>query len=483
MKSSNRVLLPIALVIAIIFGITFISNYTGSPQEKPKEQVKAGGKNTDPPLLFGITTAEPNYNSYILRNVQLDWEVGIEGHFDFWFHNPHPEAALVNLQGKSCTCAGAQLGIVPADSTRRAIDLSLIGAFGPAHLSLGLMPLTTLALVEKIEWSVLSMESEAEKKSVPAAGELLPQLGILKVTFSGKAPSENAEPRSIEAKIFAQLPSGVGVSRTLAVKNRIIPSIKVYGSELTPGNIFLFGDTLPEQISRKELYLFSYTRPELEIRTEWSNKDDEDPCITISKPIPVEGVEFNQMTQKIMATLGPYPLRCLYRIDVTISERVELEENKQKVTKRLEMGPFEKTLLVKAGDGTQHNSQRIILRGIVRGELSVVGGPNDKDRIDFGRAVSSRTGGTKEVEVISSTAGLDVELVADATQPAYLETKMTLKSEEGGRKRWILTVRIPPDKLNGSLPASSAVILQVKDATKRRIRIPVIGNSLESRPF
>jgi len=43
---------------------------------------------------------------------------------------------------------------------------------------------------------------------------------------------------------------------------------------------------------------------------------------------------------------------------------------------------------------------------------------------------------------------------------------------------------VPPEKLFGALPSDSAIMLQVKDTSKRRIRIPVVGRTFDpGSPF
>lgn len=477
MGSSTRIILPIALLFGVIFGITFISNNTNSPVAEPTKAVVSPGKRAEP-LVFGIANAEPNPLSPqpALRNMTLDWEVGQAGHFDFWFQNLNPEEVQVYLQGKSCTCAGAKLAIIPAESTRRALQLSSIGILGHPLQSLAMLPFAAGELTKDLKWVEMSLESEADRKIVPGSkGE--PQLGILRVTYNN---AKTAEQRRITATVMSLLPTGLPMRKELAVVSRVGNSLLVY-SRNTPAPMLVdLGEIHRNESSSRELYLFSFTRSEMSPRVEWVTPNEVNSCLTFSPPVPLTGAEFDEAANVITSDLklGPVRIRSISKTTITIHERIE-EGTTKKLTQRMEMGPFEKRLVATIGDGSEHNSQRVLVRGTVRGELSVVSGTDARDRIDFGKTVNALTGDTREVEIVSSQTGLDAELLPELTMPPYLQVEMTLKGEEAGKKTWNLKVRIPPGKLNGSFPANSAIIIKLKDGSDQRIRVPVSGQALE----
>ncbi|MGK3899651.1 hypothetical protein ABI062_15475, partial [Enterococcus faecium] len=85
MGSSTKVLLPVALLFAVIFGITFISSNSNTAVD-PVKTATPTVKKREEPLIFPLVAAEPDRKSPnpAIRTMTLDWEVGSPGHFDFW---------------------------------------------------------------------------------------------------------------------------------------------------------------------------------------------------------------------------------------------------------------------------------------------------------------------------------------------------------------------------------------------------------------
>jgi hypothetical protein len=86
MKFWTQVALPIAIVVGLIGGVTFMKQYTGSwsGTDKKSGTLPADSILSDKPLVFPITRviwdpADPQYAA--------EFEVGSRGHYDFWFFN------------------------------------------------------------------------------------------------------------------------------------------------------------------------------------------------------------------------------------------------------------------------------------------------------------------------------------------------------------------------------------------------------------
>jgi hypothetical protein len=476
MGSTTRVILPIVLLFGVIFGITFISNNTNTPVEQPKPSV-VPNKKIDP-LSFGIVNAEPNPNSSnpAIRTMTVDWDIGVTGHFDFWFLNPNKETVQVYLQGKSCTCAGAQLAVVPAASTKRAVELSAIGTLGNPLQSLAMLPFVAGELTRDLKWETMSLESESDLKKIPPAGDL-PQLGILRVTYSSSKPGEK---KRVTAKLMTSIGNTVALPKELSVVSRVAPTMNFFSPNDKGKFAIEFTPLYPYDSANRDFYLFSFTRSELDVRVSWALATDDHSGFSFTAPQKVTGAEFDKIVAEIdtLAELGPARIRSMYRIGISVQERA-IDPTTKQVKFRQQMGPFEKLLLATIGDGTEYNSLRVPIRGIIRGEIRIVSNSNDNDRIDFGKSVNALTGETREVELQSIQPGLDIELLSNLTSPPYLQAEMTLKGEEQGKKSWFLKVRIPPGKLNGTLPTDAAVTIQLKDGSSQRIRIPILGTAIE----
>src|SRR5690606_22334692 len=136
--------------------------------------------------------------------------------------------------------------------------------------------------------------------------------------------------------------------------------------------------------------------------------------------------------------------------------------------------------------GEPTGEQQVVLRGLVRGDLQVVGGPDDRDLIDLGQSFSSERGTDKAVKLVTNRLSLELELLADETRPNYLEVELESVNKGEpveGQKQWRLSIGVPARKLYGSLPSGSGVSLKVTDTATgqtRRIRIPVQGKTYDS---
>src|SRR5205085_4935707 len=114
MKTLTRVGLPILLVAAVVFGITFIRVY--SPDEETPSAGTSGGaggqNNREPPLKFFTTKAivgKPESTPKHLWYWDSTIEVGAPGHFEFWCENRSAQPVTVRVPATNCQCAGAEV--------------------------------------------------------------------------------------------------------------------------------------------------------------------------------------------------------------------------------------------------------------------------------------------------------------------------------------------------------------------------------------
>src|SRR5688572_5612701 len=101
----------IAVVVGMVFGLTFLTQYTRAPAERPAvtaDPVVAAAPPLRVPEKVAVwDPANPEYSA--------EFEKGGKGHYDFWVSNPNPKPITLFLLSKSCTCAEVQLGeVAPA---------------------------------------------------------------------------------------------------------------------------------------------------------------------------------------------------------------------------------------------------------------------------------------------------------------------------------------------------------------------------------
>jgi hypothetical protein len=141
----------------------------------------------------------------------------------------------------------------------------------------------------------------------------------------------------------------------------------------------------------------------------------------------------------------------------------------------LDLGPFVRAIELTT-DAQPEFLTTVHVTGSMTGNIRVVteDGREMVNLEDF----RASAGVTRKVTVEADSANLDLAIDEKLTSPGYLDVKLdAAPSPAFGKKQWLLTVRVPPDRADGRLPKGSGVTLQTKDATPRRIRIPVVGHA------
>ena len=75
-----------------------------------------------------------------------------------------------------------------------------------------------------------------------------------------------------------------------------------------------------------------------------------------------------------------------------------------------------------------------------------------------------------------STERMDLDVEIDKA-PDFLKVELSAPIQGTTTKTWNLTVTVPPGALNGPTAPECALYLRTKDATPRRIRVPVSGKA------
>ena len=225
LKSTLKIIIPIGLLMAVVFGVTFFSQYA-----PPDEPVKPDGsrQDKDPPLRFASSTRHwdaPDFFSmggsayrgfpltapsatpgdpdlpfrFDLQNrnfpgfyeIQSD-AVGPKNSANFWFENPHAQSVTMRLQSVSCTaCSGGRVAAIPPDVTRQLLQMS-----GVSVLPQGLLTGLPMGMVgpaanlhpDRLSWQhYLFRDNPHPDYKIPPADNKdgwSPQWGILELQFS-----------------------------------------------------------------------------------------------------------------------------------------------------------------------------------------------------------------------------------------------------------------------------------------------------------
>ncbi len=225
MKSTLKIILPIFILMAVIFGVTFLTQYA-----PPDEPTKPDGprERKEPPLRFASSTRfwdAPDFFSpegvhfrgfpltapsatpadpeqpfrFELQNrvfpgfyeVQSD-AGGTKHSASFWFENPHRQSVTMRLQHVNCgACSGGRVAAIPPDVTRQLLQMS-----GVSVLPQGLMSGLPIGMVgpaanlspDLLKWQHYTFRNNPHPDYIipPADNKdgWSPQWGILELQFS-----------------------------------------------------------------------------------------------------------------------------------------------------------------------------------------------------------------------------------------------------------------------------------------------------------
>lgn len=458
MKSILQFALLLALIVAVIFGLTFFSQNTRSPVEKatgPGATVAQGPGG--PPLRILQRSAEwdkadPQYAA--------EFEKGDRGHFDFWVSNVHLEPVTVSALTKSCVCNEVQIGIVPRDQwddwRRRLRDLASV------NLALAMLgaPNFTYALAfngfgGKIEFSTMTprdRDAATPGVTVPPADPVAgPQMAIVRMIWDG---------REIKAQtLTAEIQHRRGAT-TETVRFEV--PVVVAPAVMMSSPAVVFGELNPNDRREQTLYCWSATRDNFPLTIEQRSPH---PCIDVGPPRAMGPDERLEVARSLRAAglIGPTKMRSAYAIPIVVHERRDGSQ--------LDLGPLAKRYELHSP--VMPEPAPFIVQGVVRGDIEI-GEEADRDRVNLGSFRADRPH-EKNIEIRAKSANL--QLRVKNTSPEFLHA--TLKETSGGSiyRRWKLLVEVEPDKASGFLPGGSAVYLETVSDPPRAIRIPVVGNA------
>ncbi len=475
MKTLNQIVLPIALLGGLVFGITYFLNYTSGPSPTDGG---AKASTAEAALKFWEMTGrretvkgketekEKDTDSKQNKYWRDDYELGEPGHYDFWFLNKNLQPVRLVFTSANCQCASAQIGLIPpevwAEYAKNGGQIPHPVLADDIHFP-GLPAMYTN---EKIQQSVAWQSLERKQETtIPPATQSGPQAGIIRINWTGK---ENEGKRPVEATFTTQLPGVSASNAELKVELNVVPPFDVY-SPSTQGKKIDLGELSPTKDGSGELYISSRTRPDLHIVLSADSLGDSKDCVSLGPP---ERLNDNDMRTVFGPAIAD-ALRSAYRVKLKVTEHKEIERNGMKAIKRLDIGPIAFSVGIATGEGKGMN---VPVTGVVRGEIRLVGG---SDRIDFGSSFRSSQEKPMKFTLTSERADFDLAVAEGESIPDYLSVQLEPAPAVAGKKVWTLRVAIPANKLYGDL-VDSFVVLKVNDGSNRRIRIPVTAKAYDN---
>ena len=460
MNSTLKLLFLIGLVGLIVFGVTVISTYSPDPGT-----TEGGGlEQTAPAQLLRLDRLDARYDPAsedpAARFQTGIYEVGEEERpSSFWFQNVNPTPVRLSILGRSCTsCTSARVALVPPQEIAGLVSRKGVG-LPPVGLSVGPLPVPDLGAVlasagflKSVRWTEFSFETgKDESVEIPAGTEDAPAWGVFQFGVKMKA----AGPVTRSVAIGLQTPTA---SQKLAL-NAVLVGAPAFG--VTPTDLPL--GELPEdgQPRSSELIYWSATRSPAELPPPSVAAPPNDPLVAVGTPTPLSPPELTALQQKFRNSKDAPPVvTAAYRIPLTILPAGAAARD---------VGPFEKTLAV---SGPNPDATRVTLKGSVVGLVGI----KDNANLKFGQ-FDGTSDSSREVTLVSSKTDLELEPVPGEVKPVWLKMTLSPPSTNGPRREWTMKVTIPANSGYGDLPGDAAVVLATREATPRRIRIPVSGTA------
>src|SRR5262249_38806838 len=399
----------------------------------PKEELGRDGKYGIPPHLLHLKYWDGTA------------EVGADGRYAFWCENPHEQPVNVRITDTNCQCAGADMAVIPPGAYREYLASSALNG-GPLCPAPGPAAALALAgLARRLPWHELNiMGQHHADQTIPAATPGSSQWALVRLKWNGKdAPG----PREVYANLYANLPEATVPSHYLLRANlTVVPAFQLFRragpNQWEPSRAADFGDLNENAVVKQTVYIGSPTRRFMDLR---ADADTTDPCVTWTDPVPASAEEissFAAFTREQVLRKGegsPVEMRSMYKIEVTVRERVEAGTGGVPEARQLDLGLLERNLTIKAVNG---GTLPLQLRGRVLGEVSILDGASD-GRIDLGNGLPADQDHSKNVILVADRAGLDLSLVAAETTPNYLKVTLEPRPPIDGRKNWRLPVTVP----------------------------------------
>ncbi len=477
MKTLTQVVLPIAVIIGLVFGVTFMSNYI--PPTKLSNSSEGNQANLDNvlPLQFEITTAARDVDSPHLKEFQVDYEYGAPGRHGFWFRNPHELAAKLTLIDTSCTCSSVQVGLIKPDAWSHFIQCEIITGLFPGLPDL-LGP-TTLARMltrpETIRWQPLIPVAGIERGGIPRPGdttnvevpaapsEQQPQLGVC---LLGWNETKSVGPMRLYASLAMSFPGKSQHDFRVEANIRGIPLVNVFPERVDLGTLTANGRR------QSEFFVYSTTRDPENFVVDLEQLDP-NPFMTVGQLEPLNQAQQAALEQRIFRERKtPLDIRAAQRVQVEVQERVGMQ--------RIDLGPIRnriKLVLDKDPADLDKRTAQVAIEGVARGVIRVLDSGRAQNVIDLGQPYASSRERIKEVTLASDDPKVKLALLPERITPKYVLAELSSPRVQDGIKQWTLKVTIPANRLFGKMPLGSGIRLQISGPEERMITIPIQGTT------
>jgi hypothetical protein len=455
----TQVGLGLLVLVAVVFGIAFISQYQGAstPKNTPPQDKTPPGSTVR--LKFLQTVVKWNPPS------MAEFEHNTDAYYDFWFENPNNESVEMGIGSKSCTCMAASICVLSAQNAERYHGWTFSRAASECGVGFGgVLPFASQCCADleaspdlygmDIKWRPLAI-SETEPGTVVQPG----QAGLVRI--EARKAKMGAKP--LRAPVWTQLP-GPGHQRDLTLLE--VPMTWVIPIRFLPDPALLdVGDLGPKDEKTVEGYFFSSTRKFFPIyKIEERNRN---PHVSFTWT-PMTDAEREEMSRSTQTRV-----LCGYKLRVTVRERLGAKG-------QMDLGPF--MLIGEVTTDADVGLGQFQIDGTIKGEINV-GAAEDGGKILLGNFKADK-GKSKTVLLTTNRPGMSLEYAhTEPTGLDFLKVPSLKPVPTPGVKevtQWELQVTVPPGPPR-RIPHDGAVLVRITSpgSPPRFIRIPVIGTAYQ----
>jgi hypothetical protein len=430
--------LPVALFVAVIGGIAWLSqNLSGKrPVEAVQAPKGAANSNVPAPLNFDRFKAvweetKLNEKGEPLDPYVLEWEKGETGFYDFPFHNPNDHAVELGFQRPSCDCTAMKVVLLDG---QQAQTMKKALADNPFAMKLA---------SDELAWADMKVD-EKSGIVVPSKGD-----GILRMTWNGR--KEPGSRLRLSVYMWAE-PQGKPSQRSQI--NLEVPIV------VSPPAVILnetenVGMVAPQATAEAGFFIWSPTREDFKLKVEHP-----DPLVDVTIA-PKSPEECKKIEEDFRKRNRPTRVKAAYDVKIAVHE--------EKGDKKMEIGPFRKAVPLMVVDTAAEVTPTVT--GIIRGEAEV-GTSEDRGRINL-KSFRSASGVTVKVPVWTDKK---TPVSIESVSPSVIEAKLIKpKDENAARPKWTLEVHVPADKWTGSFGEDAVLYLKLETTPPRRVRVPISG--------
>ncbi len=450
MKFASQIGLAIVAILALVAGVTFVSQYSRTPVVDADRQIK-----DDPPAPRDSQLHWPELKITEWEPKSLgECEVGSIGHYDYWFDNPTGVPVDLSLQAASCKCSAISAAVLPKELAEKYRPFELTNAVSElASVPNGLLGVVCRLHADrkatselwgfKLHWTLLQQDSKNSVIVPPGAG------GIVRIAWEGRKEIHGMQ--RLMVNLITQPTEG-------AVRPRAFPLLELPVAYVPMLRYYPIDQALPELGPNEEqtatFICWSSERAGFPL-TAREESGDAHVQVTVEPIGPEESWQYaNKVQSRILAA---------YRVNVKVRERVS-------DSVQMDLGPFTRRIVLESYP--EVDKKYAVVNGSVRGDVTV-GAEQDKGKVNLG-AFKAANGGHKPVAVVAKRADIDLKPQMIKIEPANLEF-LKARLEKTGTGRWTLDVRATPGCPPGPLPKDAAVVISMPGSPPRAVRIPVSG--------